>query len=152
MAAHRNRLRVRVRSFVTNAVLRYVSEREARIMCAEHADGSEMLGEDAKPLEAIAVRLSRIKAPLTDIRLLAPERQERRSTCTITRSETENNAFVHPGVILSAQDSIRTLDAAVNKVEVWPHIFDERNVVIAAGRAHGVVHVPRLEDRYVNFA
>jgi hypothetical protein len=152
MAAHRNRLRVRVRSFVTNEILRYVSEYEARIMTAQNADGSEKLGDDLRPLEAVARRLSRLKAPLTDIRLLAPERQERRTTATITRGETENNAFVHEGVRLTAQDSIRSLDASVNKVEAWPHVFDQKNVVIAAGKAHGVIHVPVIEERYLNFA
>lgn len=154
MAAHRNRLRVRVRSFVTKAVLRYVSESEARIMIAENADGSEKLGEDMRPLEACALRLTRLKAPLTDIRLLAPERQPRRTTATITRGETENNAFVHEGVRLGPLDSIRALDAATAKVELWPKIHDKRNTVISAGVAYGVYcpWPPVETEPYLNFA
>jgi len=151
MAPHRNRLRVRVRSFVDKHVLRFVAEGEARDMIAENADGSERCGEDGKPLEACAVRLTRLKAPLTDIRLLAPERQERRTTATITRSETENNAFVHEGVRLGPLDSIRALDSATSKVELWPEIHDDRNVVISAGKAHGVI-VADIPESYLNFA
>jgi hypothetical protein len=90
---HRNRVRVRVRSFVDGHTLQFVSEGEARIMCGERANGSEMLGQDGKPLEAVARRLSRLKAPLTDIKLLAPAKAERPSNCSLSQVEMRNNAF-----------------------------------------------------------
>jgi len=73
------------------------------------------------------------EGPLTDIRLLAPERQPRRTTATITRANG-NNAFVHEGVRLGPLDSIRALDAATAKVELWPKIHDKRNTVIFGRR------------------
>lgn len=153
MAAHRNRLRVRVRSFVDNRVLRYVPMGEAREMIAQKADGSDMMGSDDKPIEPVARRLSRLKAPLTDIKLLAPLRRERQSPCTITGSETENFAFIHDGVRLSAKDSIRTLDAALSKVEAWPGVHDSKSPVVSAGTVYGVFcPYPPLEPRVVTFA
>ena len=53
-------------------VLRFVGEAETRLMCGEDRFGNALEG-----MEACARRLSAKKAPLTDIELLAPERQPR---------------------------------------------------------------------------
>lgn len=135
---HKPRLRVRVRSFVDKHVLRVVSEHEARIMCGENSDGTEMLGQDGKPIEAVARRLSRIKATLTDIQLLAPERNERPSACGLTFSDVQNNGLGAHFRALGSTDSIRALDRAADKVAAWPHVHDDRNVIICAGKVHGV--------------
>lgn len=137
---HRNRIRVRIRSFVDKHVLRTCSEAEARLMCAEDSFGQAIEG-----LEPVAIRMTRLKAPFTDIRLLVPERRERRTTATITRAETENNAFVHEGVCLGPLDSMRELDAATGKIEAWPEVYDQKNVIVCAGRIHGAIEVPREE-------
>jgi hypothetical protein len=153
MASHRNRLRVRVRSFVDSHVLRCVSEREARIMCAENSDGSQMIGSDRKPLEPVADRLSRLKAPLMDIRLRAPERGEKPSPCTITLLDVVNNAFGQAYSQLGPTDSIRALQRSEDKISAWPEIHDERNVVISAGTAHGVKeYCPWPPNQLLNFA
>jgi hypothetical protein len=154
MAAHRNRLRVRVRSCVDGHILRYVSESEARLMIAQNADGSDKYGEDGKPMEAVAYRLSRLKAALTDIKMAMPLHRDRQSPCTITWGETVNSAFVHPGVRLSAKDAIRPLDAAVNKVQAWPSTHDDKAPVISAGKPYGVFcpYPPIDQTRIVTFA
>ena len=138
---------VKVHSCADGHVLRHVTEREARIMCGEDSLGNELEG-----LEPIARRLSRKKQRLTDIVLLVPAKAERNSPCTITRSETENNAFVHEGVVLGSQDSIRALDSATDKIAAWPEVHDQRNVVIAAGKAHGVIVADLTEKFYLNYA
>jgi hypothetical protein len=143
---HRNRIRVNVRSFVDGHILRTCSELEARAMCAEDSFGDPIEG-----LQACARRLSRKKQPLTDIKLLNPKRDERNSPCTITRAEMENNAFVHEGARLSAKDSMRALDRAVSKIEAWPEVHDDRNVVISAGRAFGVI-TQEIPEQLINFA
>lgn len=152
MAAHRNRVRVRVRSFVTGEVLRYVSESEARFMCAENADGSDMLDVNGDPLEPIAIRLSRIKAPLTDIKLLSPERHRRNSACTLTRSDVEHNGLGKAFSSLGITDSIRAIERAESKVNAWPETHDDRAVVISAGKVHGAILVESIPDRILNFA
>lgn len=153
MAAHRNRMRVRVRSCVDGRVLRFVSESEARIMIAENADGSEMIGEDGKPIEPVARRIS-LKKHVLEIKLLAPLRRERTSPCTITLTEAENCAFVHPGVRLSGKDAIRPLDAAMEKVQAWPSVHDSRAAIVSAGVVYGVFCPwPAMdESRVVTFA
>jgi hypothetical protein len=153
MAAHRNRLRVRVRSFVDGHVLRFVSESEARAMIAENADGSEMLGEDGKPVEAIAKRISLKKHDL-EIKLLAPLRRERTSPCTLTCSDADKNSIVHIGARISAKDSIRALEAAAAKVNAWPSIHDSRAPVVSAGTVYGVFcpFPPMDSTRIVTFA
>ena len=85
---HKNRLRVKVRSFIDKGmalsqrrVLRYVGEAEARLMCGEDSFGN------------VARRLSAKKTPLTDIELLAPERQPRNVKATLTFSDSVNNGF-----------------------------------------------------------
>jgi hypothetical protein len=137
---------VRVHSCADGHVLRHVTEREARVMCAE-----DSFGDRLEEIEPIARRLSRKKQRLQDIVLLIPARAERTSPCTITRSETENNAFVHEGVRLGPLDSIRALDSATAKVEAWPEIHDDRNIVISAGKAFGVI-VADVPESYLNFA
>jgi hypothetical protein len=140
---NRNRVRVRVRSFVTDRALRWVSERQAREMCDEDSNGERL---DLREPEAI--RLSCKKAPLTDIRLLAPERGERSSPCTLTVRDVQNNAFVQAfakqaHLPLSAKDSMRSLDRAEAKVEAWPEVHDDRAVIVCAGKTHGATLMPQ---------
>ena len=142
---HLNRLRVRVRSFVTNHVLRRVSEREAREMCDEDSRGDRLHLREPE-----AYRLSHKKAPLTDICLLAPAKSERPSPCTLTRSDVENNAFVQAfanraHLPLSAKDSTRALDEAENKVKAWPEVHDNKAVIICAGTVHGATVMSHLK-------
>jgi hypothetical protein len=139
---HRNRVLVCVRSFVdASRILRRVTESEARIMCGENADGSEMLGQDGKPIEAVARRLSRRKAALTDIQLLAPVKSEKRGAASLSSSDTESNAFNQAFKALGDTDSIRQLERATAKYQAWPEVHDDRNVIVCAGKVHGVVHV-----------
>jgi hypothetical protein len=63
---------------------------------------------------------------------------------TLTLTDVENNAFAQPRkseagrqLILAESDSIRALDRATNKVEAWPDVYDDQNVVICAGKIHG---------------
>ena len=152
MAAHRNRQRVRVRSFVDSHILRFCSEREARILCGETNDGHSLIGDDGKVVQPVAIRLSRLKAPLTDIKLLAPQRRDRQSPSSIIVSESENNAFVHEGVRLSPNDAIRPLDRAVEKIDAWPTVYDEKAPVICAGKAYGASAYPEVPNYIVSFA
>jgi hypothetical protein len=146
-----SRVNVPVRSYVDNHILRYASHGEARLMIGENADGSQMLGEDGKPIEPVAKRISRPKQPL-EIKLLAPLRNDGQSGGTIPIRAIENNAFVHQGVRLSPQDSMRQLDADVALIAAWPEVYDDQAPTICAGRAVGVVSYPPLEDWVVNFA
>lgn len=120
-------------------------------MCAENSDGSEMLGQDGNPLEAIAYRLTRLKAPFTDIKLMEPERNKRSSPCTLTMSDVQHNGLGQAFSQLGPTDSIRAIERAIGKIEAWPEIHDTRNVVISAGKAHGVTEIA-IENRYLNFA
>lgn len=123
---------VRVHSCVDGHVLRHVTEREARLMCAE-----DSFGDRLKEMDPVARRLSRKKQRLADITLLAPARAERNSACTLTLSDTQNNAFGQHFKALGPTDSIRAIARAVEKIEAWPYVFDERNVTICAGIVHG---------------
>lgn len=129
---------VRVRSAADNRVLRHVTEREARLMCAEDSHGDPIDG-----LEPMARRVSRKKQRLVDIQLLQPLKQERTSPCTITMREAERNAFAQAGFALGAENRISTFEASIDKIEYWPHVHDENNVVICAGKVHGVLTIPR---------
>ena len=154
----RHAYRVNVRSRVDGRILFRVPEREARLLCAEDSTGNPADG-----LEPVADRLSRKKAPLTDIQLKSLARDERPSPCTLTKSdmlangigaadpETRKQGKFSDGSVNSLKIG-NYVDRAMSKVEEWPHAHDQKNVVIAAGKAHGVIHVPMLEERYVNFA
>jgi hypothetical protein len=134
---HRNRVRVNVRSCVDGHILRVCSESEARQMCGENSDGSKMLGQDGKAVEPIAYRMTRLKAPLTDIKLLARERQPRNVKATLTFADVQNNAFAKAFKELGGPEiSIRALESAENKVAAWPEIHDDRAVVICAGKVY----------------
>lgn len=135
---HRNRVRVNVHSFVDGHVLRLCSEADARLMCAEDSEGNPI--EGCKP---IARRLSRKKSKLTDIQLIARERNERTSPCTITMREAERNAFAQAGFALGAENRISTFEASIDKIDSWPNVHDENNVVVCAGKVHGVLTIPR---------
>lgn len=139
--------RVRVRSAVDHRVLRHVTEKEARLMCAEDSFGNSIEG-----IEPIAFRHSRKKQRLNDIVLLRPQKNERNSPCTLTMSVMVNNAFAKSGLGLSADDSIRVLDRAVDTVDAWPDEHDKRNVVISAGQVHGAIVVSKIPDRILSFA
>ena len=110
-------------------------------MCGENSDGSKMLGQDGKPLEPIAYRLSRLKAPLTDIRLLALGRPPRQGSATLTFRDAENNAFARVFSALGDTDSIQALERSTSKVEAWPEIHDDRAVVVCAGKVYGATEV-----------
>jgi hypothetical protein len=144
---HRNRVRVRVRSFVDLHVLQYVSEHEGRIMCGENSDGSRMIGCDGKPIEAVARRLSRLKASFTDIQLMASAKSERASGCSLSQIDVQNNAFAQAFSALGETDSISALERATAKVGAWPDVHDDRAVVISAGKAYGVIRIPIEENR-----
>lgn len=105
-------------------------------MCAEDSTGNLL-----EEMDPIARRLSRKKHKLTDIKLLSPQRLERNSACTLTMSDVQNNAFGQHFKALGPTDSIRALDRAIDKVAVWPQIYDERNVIICAGKVYGATVV-----------
>lgn len=142
-----------VRSCVDGHYLCSVHLSEARDMIGENSDGSERLGSDGKPLQAVAKRLNRLKEPLRQIKMLAPMRTPKTSPCTITCSEVEKNAVVRDGGMIHAKDSIRALDAAAAKVRVWPEIHDHKSPTVSAGVAIGVFcQYPPAEERYITFA
>lgn len=142
---HRNRVRVRVRSCCVEytmkicgyyaKILQYVSEREAREMCDEDSHGNRLWER-----EPVAVRLSAKKAPLTDVRLLQPAKSEHNTSACLSAADSENNAFASaPNFrIAGPGQSIRALDRSMRKTEVWPEIYDDKAVVICAGKVHGV--------------
>ncbi len=122
-------------------------------MIGENADGSERLGSDGKAIQAVAKRLTRLKEPLTDIKMLSPRHNERPSACTLTMSDVEKNALDYQGSVISAKDSIRAIDRASNKVKVWPEIHDHKSPTVSAGKAIGVFcQYPPPEERYITFA
>lgn len=142
-----------VRSCVDGHYLCSVPLSEARDMIGENSDGSERLGSDGKPLQAVAKRLNRLKEPLRQIKMMAPMRTAKTSPCTITCSEVEKNAVVHEGAVIHAKDSIRALDAASAKVKVWPEVHDHKSPTISAGVAIGVFCIyPPAVERVVTFA
>lgn len=130
---------VRVHSCVDGHVLRHVSEREARLMC-----GEDSFGDRLEECDAVARRLSRKKQKLTDIQLLTPARAERNSACTLTLSDTQNNAFGQHFKALGSTDSIRAIDRAIDKIAMWPYVHDDRTVIISAGVVHGVVEMETI--------
>lgn len=138
---HRNRARVRVRSFVTGLVIRYVSELEARQMCDEDSKGERLYLR-----EPDAWRLSKKKQPLTDIKLVSALRSERPTEATLTFRDVDNNAMAKGFKVLGGPEiSIRALDRAEDKVEAWPEVHDDKAVVICAGKVHGVTFVSNVE-------
>lgn len=124
---------VRVRSSVDSHILRHVTERDARLMCAEDSHGDPLDG-----IEPTARRLTRKKEKLTDIKLLHPERAKDSSPCTLTLSDIQNNAFGKAFKWLGPADSIRALERAEAKVGAWPDEHDDQAVVISGGKAFGV--------------
>lgn len=155
----RHAYRVRVRSRVDSRVLFHVSEREARLLCAEDSQGNPLDG-----MERAADRLSRKKAPLTDIQLKSLARDEKPSACTLTKSDMLSNATgaVNPEFRKRARFSDgsvndlkvgNSIDRAMSKVEAWPETHDNRNTVISAGVAYGVFcQWPQQPERIVTFA
>lgn len=140
----RHAYRVRVRSRVDGRVLFHVAEREARLLCAEDSQGNPLDG-----MESSADRLSRKKAPLTDIQLKSLARDEKPSACTLTKSDMLNNGIgaATPELRKLAQFSDGStneqkignyIDRAMSKVEEWPHTFDGKNTGICAGVVIGV--------------
>lgn len=122
---------------VNDNVLRHITVREAFAMLAEGT---------VDPVK-------NIKREIVAVQMKTLERNQGSSACTITRSETENNAFVHEGVKLSAKDSIGALERAIAKIKAWPDVHDERATVISAGKALGVFcPYPKYQERVVTFA
>jgi hypothetical protein len=135
--SHRHdRLRVRVRSYHDlDRTLHWVTESEARVMCGENADGSIMFGQDGKPIQPVARRLSKLKHALSDIQLLAPARRGQGFQATLTFADIYHNAMAKAFDVLGGPEiSIRTLNRAEAKVHAWPEIHDDRAVMICAGR------------------
>lgn len=128
----RHAFRVLVRSFVDyNTILRRVSVRDAEAMIESKE----------------ARRLSRIKQPLTEIRLNAPENMKDSSAATITRSEVMANAEGAANPWRRLRDRVvrndagklehrepNYIDDAMSKIELWPEIYDTKAVVICAGK------------------
>ena len=56
------------------------------------------------------------------------------------------------GLPLSADDSIRALERAEDKVAAWPHTHDDRAVVICAGKVFGVTVLEQIPARIVSFS
>jgi hypothetical protein len=85
------------------------------------------------------------------------------SPCTLTKSDMLNNAI---GVVTPKErkfgrdaDGSRMqmlvgncIDRAMTKVEAWPLVHDDRNTVICAGKAFGVIHQEAVPESYLNFA
>lgn len=140
----RHAYRVRVRSRVDGRILFHVAEREARLLCAEDSAGNPL--ED---VESSADRLSRKKAPLTDIQLKSLARDERPSPCTLTKSDMLHNGM---GAVSADErkrarysdgsvDPFRVgnyIDRAMSKVEAWPETHDMRNTIVSAGVIYGM--------------
>ena len=140
----RHAYRVRVRSRVDGRVLFHVAEREARLLCAEDSEGNPLEG-----MESSADRLSRKKAPLSDIQLKTLARDEKPSPCTLTKTDmlhngigaadpTERKHARFSDGSINEQKIGNCIDRAMSKVEEWPHAFDTRNTVISAGVPIGV--------------
>jgi hypothetical protein len=68
------------------------------------------------------------------------------SPCTITAHDVQSNVGLNgervPGFNRYEHRDFdivgNEVDAAMTKIEMWPLVFDERNVGICAGQAHGV--------------
>jgi hypothetical protein len=156
-------------------VLRWVTEREARVLCAENQDGSPMYEPDGTLMDSKAKRLSRLKAPLTDIKLRQPDRGDKPTACTLKLSDMLNNAvgaanpeLRKPGTYASGKVNPlkigNYIDRAMAKVEAWPEAHDTKSPVIAAGVAYGSMCLwpqfhedrfclwPATEGRYLIFA
>jgi hypothetical protein len=103
--------------------------------------GEDWFGNSIEGMHVVARRLSRKKQKLTEIQLLAPARNERPSPASLTFSDVQNNAFGSHFRALGSTDSIRALDRAGDKVAAWPDVHDDRNVIICAGKVHGVTYV-----------
>ena len=139
---------VRVRSSVDGHILRHVSERDARLMCAEDSHGEPIEG-----MEPSARRLTRKKERLTDIKLLQPERAKDSSPCTLTLSDMQNNALGKYFNWLGSTDSIRAIERATAKVDAWPEEHDEKAVIISAGEVHGAAfYCPWPRNQNLSFA
>lgn len=89
---------------------------------------------------------------IVGVQLKQLERNERPSSCSLTRSDAEKNSVVRVGAKIAASDSIAALERAVAKVEAWPSVHDTKAVVISAGRALGVILCSSVEERVVTFA
>lgn len=139
---------VRVRSSVDSHILRHVTERDARLMCAEDSHGDPL--EDIEPT---ARRLTRKKERLTDIKLLHPERAKDSSPCTITLSDMQHNAFGKSFNWLGSTDSIRAIERATAKIDAWPDEHDQNAVIISAGEVHGaILYCPWPRNQNISFA
>ena len=127
-------LKVRVRSCVDDHILRWVTPKEARLMCAE-----DSIGNPLQDMEAVAVRLTRRKETLKDIRLRTPERAHDSSPCSISAKETWMNAMVENGLALRPTDTITEMDGISGKIKSWASASENnRAVTVVPGAVVGL--------------
>jgi hypothetical protein len=75
---------------------------------------------------------------LTSIKLLPPEpKYPSPRSGAITSTEAQNNALAHVGAKLSADEKIGTYQRVLDKISTWPEIYDDRALVVCAGRVRG---------------
>lgn len=136
---------VKLYSF-NGALIRHVTLKQALEMIAEDLGGNEVEG-----LERVARRLTRKKAALTEIKMLAPVQMKDGDPCTLTRSDMEGNAIARADHELRGTG--KYADRAASKVEAWPDTHDDRAPVISAGFAFGVFCPwPASAERVLTFA
>jgi hypothetical protein len=129
-----SRFMVRVRSCVDDHILRWVTPKEARMMCGEDNFGNALEGA-----EPVAVRLTRKKETLKDIRLRHPERAHDSSPCSISAKEVWLNAMVESGLALRATDTIAEMEGIAAKIQ-YQAVASENNraVTIVPGKVLGL--------------
>ena len=93
-------------------------------MCGEDAQGNALA--DAEPK---AVRLTRKKEILKDIRLLHPEGTGANSPCSISAREIEINALVEIGLGIDGSDRISRMNGITNKVRAWASASENNRAV-----------------------
>jgi hypothetical protein len=143
---------------VNGNLLRHITLTQALEMLGETLSGDSI--ENVYPS---AVRISRKKAKLADIRLMALERNEKPSACTLKMSDMVNNGIgaANPQLRKMGREGGRVstlkignyIDRAMSKVEAWPEAHDTRNTVISAGTAFGVFCPwPVVAERVLTFS
>lgn len=129
-----SRFMVSVRSYVTGKHLRYVTVHEARLMCAEDAEGDPL-----PDVEAVAVRISRKKAALKDIKLRQLNREATGSPCAISAKESWLNALGESGLALRPSDSIAQMNGIAAKIRYQAEASENnRSVTVVPGKIIGL--------------
>jgi len=128
---------VSVRSCVTGEHLRYVTQREARALC-----GEDFAGNALDAVEPKAVRITRKKETLKDIRLLHPEGTGANSRASISARESETNALVEIGLAIDGATRISRMEAISDKIANWSRASeDNRSVTITPAGIIGLTEV-----------